>query len=116
MNKMKNFVKSFVAIVSGDTAEAQALKALRQADNSLKSHISALNFETLTLEDAVEKAKENEELATVNFGRVIDQKETYVRNLFDAKNSLTSAEEALRKHKEKIAFLQGKLDSLDKEE
>lgn len=115
MNKMKSFVKQFVAVVTGDSAEAQAQKALRQADNSLKSHISALNFETMAFEETLEKAQEAEVLATINGGKLIDSKERYVRSLLDAKNTVTLAEEALKTHKDKIAFLQSKLDDLSKE-
>lgn len=116
MNKMKSFVKQFIAVVTGDTAEAIAQKTLRQADNSLKSHISALNFETMQFEEALEKAVEAEQLATINNGKLIDSKEQYVSNLLQAKNNVTKAEDALKAHKDKIAFLQEKLEALDKEE
>ncbi len=39
----------------------------------------------------------------------------YVEGLFDAKNSTTLAEQALKKHQEKIAFLEAQLASLDDE-
>lgn len=115
MNKVNSFVKSFVAIVQGDDATAQAEKAKRQADNALKTNISALNFETSAFEDTLESAKENEAKATVNNGQPITSKESYVRNLLDARNAVTNAEQALSRHQAKISFLKEKLDSLDAE-
>lgn len=115
MNKVKSFVKQFVATVKGDDAEAQAQKALRQADSALKSQIASLNGDTITFEDAVTTAKEKEELATVNNGNLITSRESYVQNLLNAKNNVTLAEEALKAHKAKIDFLEGKLKQLSTE-
>ena len=113
MNKMKSFVKEVVAIISGDNAEATGQKILRQADSALKTQIASLNGDTISLEDKVEDAKEALRLARVNNGKLITDRNEYVRNLLNAKNALTDAEEALEIHLEKIAFLQEQYDSLD---
>ena len=113
MNKMKSFVKEVVAIISGDNAEATGQKILRQADSALKTQIASLNGDTISLEDKVEDAKEALRLARVNNGKLITDRNEYVRNLLNAKNALTDAEEAFEIHLEKIAFLQEQYDSLD---
>src|SRR6185369_5250531 len=98
MNKVKSFVKQFVATVKGDDAEAKAQKTLRQADSALQSQIASLTGDTITLEDAVTAAKERQDLARVNNGTAISSRESYVRGLLNAKNDVTSAEEALKTH------------------
>lgn len=115
MNKMKNFVKQFVAVVKGDDAEAQALKALRQADSALKTQIASLKGDTITYEDKVTEAKEKLEMARVNSGKLITSRDTYVRDLLTAKNNVTIAVQNLETHQEKIAFLEGELALLDQE-
>lgn len=115
MNKAKSFVKQFIAVVKGDDAEAQAQKVLRQADSALKSQIASLQGDTITFEDAVTAAEEAEVLATVNNGKAITDRNYYVSGLLNAKNKVTSAQEALKAHQEKVAFLQDKLESLNKE-
>lgn len=113
MNKMKSFVKEVVAIISGDNAEATGQKILRQADSALKTQIASLNGDTISLEDKVEDAKEALRLARVNNGKLITDRNEYVRNLLNTKNTLTDAEEALEIHLGRIAFLQEQYDSLD---
>lgn len=114
MNKMKSFVKEVVAIISGDNAEATGQKILRQADSALKTQIASLNGDTISLEDKVEDAQEVLRLARVNNGKLITDRNQYVRNLLDAKNALVDTQDALEAHLEKIAFLQEQFDSLDK--
>ncbi len=115
MNKMKTFVKQFVAIVKGDDAEAQAQKALRQADSALKTQVSSLKGDTIDLEEKVNDAKEAQANALVNNGEVISDRNGYVRKLLAAKNNVTEAEETLKTHKLKIAFLEEQLLALDAE-
>ena len=111
---MKSFVKEVVAIISGDNAEATGQKILRQADSALKTQIASLNGDTISLEDKVEDAQEVLRLARVNNGKLITDRNQYVRNLLDAKNALVDTQDALETHLEKIAFLQEQFDSLDK--
>jgi hypothetical protein len=116
MNKMKSFVKQFVSIVKGNDAEALAQKALRQADSALKSQIASLVGDTVNFEDRLEEAKEAQVSARVNHGKPITNRESYVRDLISAKNNVTLAEENLKEHKEKIAFLEAEQSALDSEE
>lgn len=115
MNKMKSFVKQFTAVLTGDNAEAQAQKALRQADSALKTQVASLKGDTISFEDKVEQAKENLGLARVNNGNLISSRDSYVQGILKAKNALTEAEEALKAHLEKIAFLEAELKALDEE-
>ncbi len=111
MNTVKSFVRQFIAIVKGDDSAVAAQKAFRQANAKLTSQIAQLDGETPNLEDAVDTAKDTLAVARVNGGKTIDN--YYIPNLLSAKNNVTSAEEALEKHKEKIAFLQGEKDALN---
>lgn len=115
MNKVKSFIKEFVAVIKGDEAEALAQKALRQADSALQTQIASLTGDIIGLEDAVTTAKEEQALTRVNKGQSITNRDNYVRNLLDAKNKVTLAEDALKNHKEKIEFLKNELSSLNTE-
>ena len=115
MNKVNSFVKSFVAIVKGDDATVLAEKAKRQADSALKTQISILEGDLVNKEDAVSSAKEAQASAVVNGGRPITNREDYVDTLLSRKNDVTSAEDSLKKHQNKIAFLKEQLASLDAE-
>ncbi len=113
---MKSFVKQFIATVTGDDVTAKAEKAFRQADSALKAQISSLNGDTINLEDNVSEAKNNLDLAMINSGNPITDREGYIGNLLKAKNNVTLAEEALEKHVKKIAFLQETLNNLSSEQ
>lgn len=113
--KIKSFVKSFIAFVQGDDATVKAEKVFRQAHSALGSQILSLEGDTINKEDAVTEAKERLQSARINNGDVISDRNGYVQNLLDAKNRLTSAEEALENHKTKIQFLKEELENLQKE-
>ena len=113
MNKMKSFVKEVVAIIKGDDAEATGQKILRQADSAMQTHLATFKGDIISLEDKVEEATENLKLARVNNGILIVDRNQYVRNLFNARNALVDAEDALEIHKEKIEFLTAQHVSLD---
>jgi len=112
---MNSFVKSFVAIIKGDDAEVKAQKAYRQAVSGLKSQINSLEGDTISFEDRVTDAQEYQSKMRVNNGQPIDNRDTYVKNLINAKNNVTEAEEALATHKAKIDFLKGELEALEAE-
>ena len=113
--KMKSFVKQFVSYLEGDSAEANAQKALRAADSGLSTHIAVLKGDLIAKEDAVSTAQEKLASAKVNGGKEITNRDSYVRTLLDAKNSLTEAEEALEAHKAKLLFLEETKASLEAE-
>ena len=114
--KVKSFINSFVALVSGETDTVVAEKVWRQAESALASQIPALKGDLVTLEDKVEEAKDKLAKARLNNGNLISKRESYVEGLLIAKNAVTNAEENLADHKEKIAFLESELKNLSEEE
>jgi hypothetical protein len=102
---VKSFVKEIVNLLKGDDAEATGQKVLRQADSAFKTQIASLTGDTIALEDRLEDAKENLRLTRLNFGLQITDRNSYIRSLLDAKNLLTSSEEALEAHIAKLDFL-----------
>lgn len=115
MNKMNSFVKQFVALVNGDDVEVQAQKAWRGAESALKVQIASKEGDTVTLEDDVDKAKENLESSRVNHGKNITDRVQYIDNLIVAKNRLTEAEEKLESHNAELDFLREEYSSLQTE-
>jgi hypothetical protein len=113
VSKTKSFVKECIAILKGDDAEATAQKILRQADSAFKTQIASLTGDTIALEDRLEDAKENLRLSRLNNVLPISDRNSYIRSLLDAKNLLTSAEEALEAHNAKLAFLREQADLLE---
>lgn len=114
--KVKSFINSFVALVSGETDTVVAEKVWRQAESALASQIPALKGDLVALEDKVEEAKEFLAKARLNHGKLIERREGYVEGLLIAKNAVIIAEENLADHKEKIAFLESELKNLSEEE
>lgn len=115
MNKVKSFVKEFVARVNGDDATARGEKALRQADSALTTQIAVMTGDTVKFEDNVENAKEELAIARVNGGDPISNRDQYVKTLISRKNELTSAEEELESHLDTLNFLKETLASLGTE-
>lgn len=111
---MASFVKECIALLKGDDAEAKAQKILRAADSAFKTQIASLTGDTIALEDKVEDAKESLRLARLNGGELISDRNAYIRNLLDAKNRLSDAEEALEAHNSKLEFLVETHGDLDK--
>ena len=114
--KVKSFINSFVALVSGESDTVIAEKVWRQAESALASQIPALKGDLVALEDKVEEAKEALEKARLNNGQLIEKRENYVAGLLIAKNAVTIAEQDLQDHKDKIAFLEEELVNLSAEE
>ena len=106
MNKLNSFAKQFVAIIKGDDAEAKAAKVWRQAESAFKVQIAALGGDLIRKEDAVTQAEEKLAKALVNNGNEITDRDAYIANLINAKESLKQAEKHLLAHKETIAFLE----------
>jgi predicted RNase H-like nuclease (RuvC/YqgF family) len=113
MSKVEYYVKSFLALVKGDTVEATALKIKERSTNALKAQISNLEGDTMDYKEAVENAKEELEKATLNYGSESFDKTTYVAKLLTSKNALTVAEENLEQHLETIEFLKERLELIN---
>lgn len=115
MTKMNSFVKQFVAILTGDDADARAAKVWRQAESALKVNMAALDGDVIAKEDAVTAAQEELRLARLNYGEEITIRRDYIDNLIDAKNNLDNAIEALEDHRAKLAFLKEEHAKLSEE-
>jgi len=113
VSKTKSFVKEIVALLKGDDNEATAQKILRQADSAFKTQIASLTGDTISLEDAVEDAKEALRLARLNHGQLISNRNSYISSLLTANNRLVEAEEALEAHTAKLAFLNEQAELLE---
>ncbi len=113
--KVKSFVKSFIAAVTGDDTTQKAEKVFRQAQSALNTQISVLTGDTVGKEDAVTEAKDRLSMARINSGNTISDRPQYVANLLAAKNALTSAETELEKHTKKLEFLKEELAHLESE-
>ena len=114
---LTSFVNSFVALVTGDDAQAQAEQTFRQATAGLKSHIHSYEGDTIDFETNLAQAKIELEQARVNHGKIMkDQidRQQYVLILIAARNKAVQAEEELQLHKEKIEFLKEQLDIISK--
>ena len=114
--KVTSFVNQFLAYVKGDTAQVQAEKVFRQAQSALNVSISSLTGDTVNFEDAISEAQENLAAARINKGLAITDRSAYVSQLLSAKNRLTTAEENLEAHNQKLDFLKETLAALEKEE
>jgi hypothetical protein len=114
---VKSFIKGFVALVQGDTAEATAQKVFRQVQSALNTQIAIMTGDQVAKEENVSDARERYEKARLNNGKELASKDRtyYVQNLVEANNSVKEAEEALELHKETLQFLRNELAALEAE-
>jgi chromosome segregation ATPase len=112
---VNSFVNQFLALVKGDSAEAQAEKAWRQAKSALTSEIARLDADTVDLETEIETCQELLTKARVNNGEAILDRADYLTNLLQAKNDLIEAENELAEHEAKLEFYKSELESLQSE-
>lgn len=112
---MNSFMKQFKAAVTGDDVEAQAAKAWRSAESSLKIQIASLEGDLTEKEEVVAEKEDALKNARINNGKAfkgaVDRK-VYINNLIDRKNELTEAEDALKHHKAELAFLRAEYKAL----
>lgn len=114
MSNTSLFVKQIIATIKGDEAEATAIKIQRQATNALTPQIAVKEAMVYDLEEAINTAKEKLSNVTINFGKPIEDREQYIRDLFKAKEAVIDAEEALEDHEAEIEFLKEILESVKK--
>ena len=112
MNKLNSFVNQFAAIIKGDDAEARAAKAWRQAESALKVQIASLNGDLIRKEDDVTNAEDNLSKARVNYGKEITDRDAYIANMIQSKETLKGYQKTLDAHKATIAFLEEQYASL----
>lgn len=108
------FLKQFCALVTGDTAQVQAIKVRRAVIAQLKAQIAMLEGKSVSMETAVEDAQEKEKEALVNFGSA-QVTDSYVENLFKAHNRVIELQNELADHSAKMEFLIAKLEEVQKD-
>ena len=104
--KLPSFVELAIAVIKGDDAKATALKIQKQAKNALVPQIAVKESITSDLEDQIDQRKENVKLYLVNNGKVITDRDTYIKDLLTINQGILEAEEKLADHLADIAFLQ----------
>ncbi len=111
MSKTTNFLKLAIALIVGDDAEAKSLKIQAKANAAITAQIAVRQAQTLDLKENLEIAKENAEKALANNGNLIsaEGKDLYISGLFNARDAVKRAEEALEKHLAVISFLESQL-------
>jgi len=115
MTKASSFIKSFVAAIAGDNAEAQALKVWRMVESALTTQIANLRGDLIRKEDAVTDAQETLDGARINNGQKITDRDSYVATLISSKEKLNKAEKELKAHQDTIAFLEEEYTNLKAE-
>jgi hypothetical protein len=108
MNK-QTFIARFEALVNGDDAKAQGEKAYQKALKGWQNELSALEYGSIDLKAAVESAKEADEKSLLNAGKDIIDPKSYITSCYKIANTLAVAEEALKDHEIKIAFVKTKI-------
>jgi hypothetical protein len=111
----KSFIKGFVALVQGDSAEATAEKVFRQVQSAINTQIAIMNGDLVGKEDNVTEKREAYQKARFNNGSELKSCDRihYVRNLVAANNAVKDAEDELEIHKETLEFLKNELASLE---
>ena len=121
MEKVKNeikesneFINEFVKCRKGDTDIVVAAKAWRSAESALKTHISALEGDSIELEDALSNAGDDLKNARVNQGFKISNRSKYIEQLVKAKNMVILAEENFNDHLQTLDFLKEEYANMKK--
>lgn len=112
---MKNYVKLFVELVTGENAEANGIKNQSKAISLLKAQIAIKEAEKLSLLDDVETAKDEQKRARLNGGEPIGKKGSqFLQNLIKASENLEVAKENLENIKKEITFFKLELTEIEK--
>lgn len=114
MNKVNSFINQFVAIIKGDDAEASAQKVYRKADSCFKQKMANLEGLTVDKEIALQEAKEEAELAFLNYGKPVSEfnSASYYDKLIQCQNAITVAEANMESHQKEIEFCKSLIEKL----
>lgn len=112
--KLLSFVQQVIAVLKGDDAEVTAIKIQRQAKNALTPQIAVKISLTSDLEDQVEQRKEALKLYLINNGKLIENRDIYIKDLLTIKQNIVNAEEELSLHLQDIKFLEECLEDVTK--
>lgn len=110
---MGSFVNQFAAAIKGDTAEATAEKAWRQAKSALQTGIARLEGDTINFEDKVTTAEENLAGAKINNAQMITDRDAYLQNILNSEATLKSAKKVLENHLLNLNVLRSTLVELE---
>lgn len=103
MSKLSKFVASTIALLTGDSDTATALKNERLAAASIKGQLSALEGALVNAEVEVENTKESLNKA-IHPILLINNPQNYYSNVINAQKRLTEAEENLKDIKLSIEY------------
>lgn len=107
--KVTTFLKLAVAIISGDNAEATALKIQAKSKATLRAQIAVKTATTLDLEEVLQEKKDARNLARVNNGQLITDKTDYLQGILNAKRNEETAQANLDQHLADIKTLEEEL-------
>lgn len=105
MSQLNRIGRLILATISGDNAEATRLKIVNKGISAFTSQIAVKEATTLDLKEKIEDAKGAVDLALINNGKLIGEREEYLSKYIQATNDLKAAEHALKIHLEGIKKL-----------
>lgn len=105
VKKAFNYVGYVKAILTGDTAEATAIKNKNLTRSILQMQISAKNHEITRAHNDKDRLQEAETIAFVNNGKYIEDENEWIRATLEAGNAIIA-------HEAKIDKLEKTLDKL----
>lgn len=112
---MKKYVQLFVALVTGDNAEANGIKNQNKAISLIKAQLAIKEAEKISLEEDVETAKEEQIAARLNGGELIGKNGSiFLQNLIDAQHNLQKAIEQVDNINREIQFFEEELAEINK--
>lgn len=112
--KLPLFVKQVIATIKGDDAQATAIKIQRQAESTLTAQIAVKKSLTFDFEEKVENARLKADDILANRGDLIDNRETYIKNILLIDQEIKDAQQELDDHKASIIVLEEALEKVKK--
>lgn len=119
---VKSFIKQFVAHVKGDNVAIMAEKVFRQAETSLRIHISVFEGKVQQMESNIDTAYESAKKALINEGSIIIKNDIeqdsadYVNKILTKEKEIETATANHLKHSKILEILKAKLQELYKTE
>lgn len=105
MSKLNRFGRLVMATLKGDDAEAKRVKIESKAIAAFNAQIAIKEARTLDLKEAVDEAKTKIDLALINNGELIQNREKYLEAYMEAIEELEYAQDNLKIHLEGIDSL-----------
>lgn len=92
-------------LLKGENSKETALAIANQMRTGFKIHVSAQEGEILDLEDKVNVARKNVELALMNNGKPVTDRNASVQRYIEAEGELEKAEQALERQRKVQGWL-----------